>query len=449
MKHNFFKTLCLLALPLAMAACGEKNTPNVNGADDNNNGTGSMGSGNGPTEVLPADEQKDYFGKTVTTALGYFKAEDQRHAVEVAEYFAQVFEEEEWDFEAAEEFFENQYGNVFGAPRYVCNLMRMQTTMAANPLYSFSFANDAMVFEANTATHIVKNMGQAKDGKYTVRLIDGSNTYTVQVWGDGKMTNYVVDFHEFDSHESDVIEVLLPEKIHVRLSENDNVLISSDVTIDMVKDNHLNLTANAVVTSLSMNVKEEINATALSMSYDLRNNSNVVFAMEISLPSFPALAKKDNLTWEDWFEIYERDWEKYAKGADKATFTFNIADCVQFHGKATEGGKFYEELSNLMDKEMDNEKYWWGTLADIVNEHAEVGMYFSSDVKQGDIKADLVLMDREYIAMPLVFFADGSSYDLFSYFSDEKVYEGYINQVNDLLRRYERLFKYWDFEFQL
>lgn len=431
MKKVFLMPLSLLLL-LGMAACGPKNP-----AEDNSQKI---------TDGSSVDEQKDYFDNSVSSVLGYFNTEDQRHAIETAERFAKEFEENKWDFDEVVNFYEDHYDVLFSEPSYVCGLMKMQSNALANPIYTFSFANDAMTFEASTATHIV-HRSESKDGKYTVTLRDGSTVLTAQAWPEGKEKSYKVNFNEFGGDDK-VIECLVPEKIHFSFKENDTELISLVVALDIEKDKHLISSADVRVTSLSMHMDENFNSASGQFAMSYKNNEHVLLAMSMAIPSFPVLIKKGNYTWEQWFDQYGEQWESIVKKVGGASFFLNVGDRIQLKGSGDNGGQLYTELMNLFDKE-EEDKAFWGDMARIVNAHAECGMYFNSDEKQADIKMDLVYKDGDYIALPLLFFSDGSSYDLSSYFMDNSVYESYMRQVDNLLVDYENLFNYWDVNLRL
>lgn len=426
-----------LLLLVGMVACEPKNPAeeDVNGKDD------------GPTKELSVDEQKDYFDESVRVVLGYFNTEDQKHAIEMADYFSEEFAEHEWDFEEVMDFFESHYDVLFSEPAYVSGLMKMQSSVSSNPIYTFSFANDAMTFEANTATRIVKNLGKSKDGKYTVILRNGSTTLTAQAWPEGKETSYLVNYSEFGG-EDKLVEGKLPEKIHFSFKENDTELINFVVNFDIVKDKHAITSVDAKITTLFFHMDENFNSTSGEFAMSFKNNENVIFAMSTNIPSFPVLIKKGNYTWEQWFEQYGEQWESLVKQAEGATFTINIGDRVQIKGSGDEGGKLYTELMKILESD-DNEKTFWRNMAKVINDHAECGMYFNSDKKQTDIKMDVVLKNDYYMALPLLYFSDGSSYDLSSYFMESSVYENYMRQVDNLLVDYENLFKYWDLNFRL
>ena len=436
MRKLFLMPMSLLLL-LGMVACEPKNP-----AEEDINGTND-----GPTKELSVDEQKDYFDESVRVVLGYFNTEDQKHAIEMADHFSEEFAEHEWDFEEVMDFFESHYDVLFSEPAYVCGLMKMQSSVSSNPIYTFSFANDAMTFEANTATRIVKNLGKSKDGKYTVILRDGSTTLTAQAWPEGKETSYLVNYSEFGG-EDKLVEGKLPEKIHFSFKENDTELISFVVNFDIVKDKHAITSVDAKITTLFFHMDENFNSTSGEFAMSFKNNENVIFAMSTIIPSFPVLIKKGNYTWEQWFEQYGEQWESLVKQAEGATFTINIGDRVQIKGSGEEGGKLYTELMKILESD-DNEKTFWRKMAAAINDHADCGMYFNSDKKQADIKMDVVLKDDYYLALPLLYFSDGSSYDISSYFMESSVYENYMRQVDNLLVDYENLFKYWDLNFRL
>lgn len=436
-----------LLLLLGMIAC-KPNYPIFVDIDDDDSGGGG-GGGRDTVKELSVDEQKDYFDQSVTAILGYFNTEDQKHAIELAEHFSKEFNEHEWDIEEVADFYESHYDVLFREPAYIGGLMGMQYSVSSNPIYTFSFANDAMTFEANTATRIVRNLGKSNDGKYTVILRDGATTLTAQVWQEGRLTSYLVNFNDYGG-EDKLIEVILPEKIHFTFKENDAVLISSVVSLDIVKDKHLITSIDAAVTTLSFYIEENITSTAAKFAMGFQNNQHVIFSVSTNIPSFPILIKKGNYTWEQWLDQYGEQWESIVQQVDGGSFKVNIGDRVQFKGSAVEGGKFYNELMNIIDSDSDeDEKILWSKIANVINEHADCSMYFNSDKKQANVKMDVVLKDDYYVALPLLYFSDGSSYDLSSYFMDSKVYENYMRQVDNLIADYEDLFQYWDLSFRL
>ncbi len=438
MKKHVFLPLSMLFMVLVVA-CKPTNPADGDAVDNLD------GNNNGPQQELTVDEQKDYFDNSMKTVLGYFNPQEQAHAVEVAENLAMELDSE-WDIDDAAEFFSGRYERLFRAPAYICGILKAQSSLLANPLYRFSFANDAMVFEGNTATHILKNMGPSKDGKYTVILHDGSNTYTVQVWGEGKETLYSVNLKDFGG-EDKVYEAMVPERVVLSFRENDEELIGGSFGLDMVKDDHVNISTSAHITTLSFAMDEKLNSTAAEFANSIKVGDHILFGSRSEIPSLPILIKMGGLTYEEWVSRYGEQWESLVRQVGDASFVLNVGDCVQLKGKGKEGGKLYTELDNLLSKRVEG-KQLWSRLADIINEHAELGMYFSSNVKQADIKMDLVLQDGEYFAMPLLFFEDGSSYDLSSYFMQSGVYDSYLRQIENLLADYESLFKHFDVNFR-
>lgn len=434
-KILFFLTSA--AVVLTMGACGgDKNTP-----DDVN------GTGDGPKNELTVDEQKDYFDQSLTIALSYFNAEDQKHVIEVAEHLAESFIEEEWDLEELADFYGNHYDALFNEVYYVAGLTKMQASPAENPLFTFSFDTEALTLEADFATRVVKNKGVSKDGKYTLILKDGNTTYTAKVWGEGKNTELNINLNEL-TEEINPFVVVLPEKIYFELLENDTKLVEEVLSLSIAKDDHLSFSTSLKLTTLTYDMKMNLNATALDFDFAIKNNSHVLIAFNTVIPSLPVLIKKGNLSYEEWFNQYGEQWENLVSSTKGATFNVNLADRIQIKGKGEEGGKLYDELVNIFD--LPSEKQMWQEMANIINAHAEVGVYFNSDTKQADVKMDLVDMgDGDYIAMPLFFFSDGSSFDVASYFDDDNLIDSYFTQINKLLESYEKLFHYFEVNFSL
>ena len=432
MKKYVF-ALIMVSATLLMSACKDKN----NGAivDPINN----------PTNI---DQQKDYFDQSVTAILGYFNTAEQKHVIEVADHLAEVFEERDWDFSAAEDFYENNYDYIFRESYYAPQAVAMRASMLANPIYKFSFANDAMTFEANTATGKVVNNGKSQDGKYTIILHDGKTTYTMQAWGEGNNTTYQVNMNEFGG-ENKVIAGVLPEKIFYVLKENNNELINICAEPTIVKDSKISFKNTFTFTSLSYTMNLNLTAAAMEFGYGIKNNANTLIAVDFDMPSLPTLIKKGNLSYEEWFDMYGEQWESIVQNTKNANFYFNLGDRIQFKGNAKNGGELYTELYDWLEDETSDDKAWWGKLAKVINKHANVNMYFNSDEKQGSIEADVVKIEGEYITMPVVVFADGSSYDLTSYFMNEKVYNDYFRQIDNLLASYEALFSYIDADVRL
>lgn len=432
---KLFLTPLIFSLLLCLVACDSKN-PAEDGSD-----------GKEQTDELTVDEQKDHFDRSVRVILSYFNTADQKHAISVADHFSEEFVEHDWDFDDVIDFYESHYDVLFDEPAYICRLMKMQSSMSSNPIYTFSFANDAMTFEANTTTRIVRNRGRSSDGKYTVILRDGSTTLTAKAWPEGRETNYFVNMSDFGG-EDKLIEVKLPEKIHFSFWENDTELISFVLDVNIVKDVHAITSMDARVTSLSFHVGENFNSTSGEFALSFRNNQHTLFSMNTTIPSFPALIRKDNYTWEQWFDRYGEQWESLIRQLGGASFDMNIGDRVQLRGVVNDGGRLYTELADVLDADLDERKFA-RRFAQVINDHATCSMYFNSEIKQGDVMMDVVLKDGDYMPLPLLFFSDGSSYDLSSYFMDDRVYEKYMRQVDNVLVAYENLFRYWDLDFRL
>lgn len=431
MKKYVF-ALVIASAAILMSACKEKATQELTPQGDH----------------MSADEQKDYFDASVTAILGYFNTADQKHAIAAADRIYELFDKYEWNFDDAAEFYDDHYDFLVEEARYIPKMVAMNESMLAAPIYTFSFANDAMTFEASASTRKVTNKGKSADGKYTIILRDGRTTYTMQAWGEGKNTTYQFNLRDFGGENKELAAVL-PEKIQYVFMENQDVLISCSMEPEIVKDSHLKMKVDAKITTLAYTTSINFTAAALDFSFAIKNNEHTLISSDFLIPSLPTLIRKGNLSYEDWFEKYGDQWENILKEAKGTDFYFNIGDRVQFKGAGKKIGDLYTELYDWMENDDVDDKTWFSRLARIINNHAQIDMYFNSDEVQGSLAADLVKIEGEYITMPVVVFSDGSSYSLASHFMNERVYNNYIRQVDNLLAAYESLFSYIDADIRI
>lgn len=192
-----YQSLFALVTLVIMCACGPKN-----GVTDASTTGGSNGSGdiNHPTEVLSADDQKDYLIKVAEQMKSAFKTEQQQRAIELVDGMIYKMDNFGWDAEGFENYYDQRMSDVeamFVLPRSVARLAQGEMVAANDLLCTFSFSNRGAIFEANESTRNWDYKGPSDHLEASFKDIDNNNCL-FKVWGEGRTTEQTFSYYITD-----------------------------------------------------------------------------------------------------------------------------------------------------------------------------------------------------------------------------------------------------------
>ena len=455
MKKSFY-LLPLVLLILAVVSCKPKDIE-----DEIPDSTITP-----PKEVLDEETQINRLQTVARNLINFVDEEKHRHIVELADGL--WYKYSEYDWEPFYDTFVDEYESVFRMPKHISSTISCEERIVArNPLYRFSFKNDARVFEANDATKTWEYKGKSPDGVFTVIFTSKEGTRCVaKAWGEGKETEYSYTYeHEYghayydnegyyhyvvDSVVNKTYTGLLPETIRFTLTEDNTVLINFTEKLDIQKNNHLHTNTNCRCANIEFNMVEKLNSTAASFAFNLKLDNRAIVTMNAAVPSFVLIEKKDNDTWEQWLERYEDEYEILLQQVGGCNAFMDLNGDVQVRVALDNFGKAYQELDAWDKKEYGDERREMLDMVDIVNKHMETGLYYGNDIKQAELKLDVVKREGYYETYydwtPAIYFPkSGTTYlvdDFYNQHITEGTYSGILQMTEDLINHYISMFRY-------
>ena len=437
MKKYLFMAM-MAAVALSFNGC--KDGPSNNGGKDKEEGGGEINK-EAITEQLSPEATKEHLMKIANGLIGKFNTNDQKAALQLMDGMIEKYEDYNW--EPFEDYFETRYEDLFAAPRYMRAVLRGESPVPAmNHAYTFSFAGESMVWEADDANRTWVNKGKSSDNSIILRAKDKSGTMCeAKVWSEGTTKTYEVTWIE--NGENHTATGIIPEKVHFTLTQGSKLIASADLKQDMQRNNHATFNIEAKVVNLRWTTDLDIRSTNGSFGVAFYYGEEKIMSALANLPKYKLIGK-DNSTsadsYEDWIEQYEDQYDNLLREIGSADAIVDIFGMAQCKINITNGGQAYGDISNL-DKggvptytQQGAQQY-----CDIINAAQTNGIYFNSETKQADVRMMVTQHYGDYEPEPVLYFpSDGTSYEFEQYF-DRAPFTDLQQSVENLINSYIRI----------
>ena len=437
MKKYLFMAM-MAAVALSFNGC--KDGPSNNGDKDKEEGGGEINK-EAITEQLSPEATKEHLMKIANGLIGKFNTNDQKAALQLMDGMIEKYEDYNW--EPFEDYFETRYEDLFAAPRYMRAVLRGESPVPAmNHAYTFSFAGESMVWEADDANRTWVNKGKSSDNSIILRAKDKSGTMCeAKVWSEGTTKTYEVTWIE--NGENHTATGIIPEKVHFTLTQGSKLIASADLKQDMQRNNHATFNIEAKVVNLRWTTDLDIRSTNGSFGVAFYYGEEKIMSALANLPKYKLIGK-DNSTsadsYEDWIEQYEDQYDNLLREIGSADAIVDIFGMAQCKINITNGGQAYGDISNL-DKggvptytQQGAQQY-----CDIINAAQTNGIYFNSETKQADVRMMVTQHYGDYEPEPVLYFpSDGTSYEFEQYF-DRAPFTDLQQSVENLANNYIKI----------
>lgn len=485
MKKNFMWLAAVFSVAVMFSSCDK---PDEEG---NGNGNGNHAQSDA---VYDAEAQKTRLQDIALELMGKFNPDDQRQAVELADYLVVLYEDYDWDFSEVEDHYKEDYDFLFSVNRDIAHgefMPKFATDLllkaAGRKTYIYKFADIDAEWEADEEAHVWKYKGKGNGGlvlkfkgpdnvvceaKLTGEDSDISYSGTHEIWDD--------DIHGYRDVE---FEGNLPKKVNFYLKEGSTELANLEMSFDVQKSDRFNYDFTTKITNITIAGGVKITKHTAACVYSVkRNNENLIKAVA-DLKGFGLIDKADYQDWVDYWEMYADMWEERDLHLGTAVAQVDILDGkLTIKTATTDGEQFVKDCDALEEKYdalEESDKPWFERYyhqapynkdwAALLNKFMTVDMYYGDskgiqaqmtwDAYYDDRTAsywdnngeyqEVMYMDWGY--MPMIYFpADKTSYNFGKYFT-EKTFNKVINSAEDLINSYIHLSKRWgegvEFEF--
>lgn len=474
-----YQSLFALVTLVIMCACGPKN-----GVTDASTTGGSNGSGdiNHPTEVLSADDQKDYLIKVAEQMKSAFKTKQQQQAIELVDGMIYKMDNFGWDAEGFENYYDQRMSDVeamFVLPRSVARLAQGEMVAANDLLCTFSFSNRGAIFEANESTRNWDYKGPSDHLEASFKDMDNNNCL-FKVWGEGRTTeqtfSYYITEDRYGSNFSEkaptttyaekrTIKGLIPERIRFTLTQNNSVILDGTAEIDLEVNNHYNTTLTAKLMNLDFLFKETITHSAAKIDFNFKVGNSTILSSTVNLPSYNVATKYASETYEEYGTNLYENWESILNTAGAANAEVNVMNNqIQIKAAVTNAGNMYNaygDWSRQFGKNLEDDlttREEANALIAIFNKYATASLYYGNEIEQAKLKLQANQESKNvydyytgnytsktyYELEPVIYFPkEDMSFAFGTYFSENR-FSNVMDMAEQLVNDYLRLFKYED-----
>lgn len=421
---------------------------------------------NAEKNELTADEQKTKLVDVATQFVEVFNAEDQKEAVEALDWIVYYYfvGENYYSWDEVGSYYEDVLNIVSATASNARRLSGGQfTANLAAEIYEFP--DFTGIFEANDKTMSWEYVGPSEN--ITLRCTDkDGNPAEVVLTASGEEVEFEYEYWDYDSTTGEDFRhpftAVLPSKISLSLKINGNEYVKYDMDFDVEKSSHIKLNTNVKITDILYDLAVSVEKNSVSVSTNLKYGDKTLLAVTASAPSCVLMDKGDNIDWDKWFELYGDAFE-YGTGEiefGNLIAEANILSQIQIKAESQDPSALYRSMNDL-DEEYEN-RYGYDyydmrdynlEVSDLVNKNVSVSVYYSSDVKQAEIRTEVFeddyyssYEDSYYYVGPVVYFPkDETSYAFDEYFT-ERAFGSVIELTETLVNQYIGLLRYNDIE---
>lgn len=425
--------------------------------------------------VYTSEAQKTKLQDIAIELMGKFNPNDQKKAVELADYLGALYEDYEWDFSEVEDHYKDDYEFLFGMNRKVRNIAQGDVTAnfatdlfqkaAGSKKKIYKFANIDAEWEADEAAHKWRYKGKGNGG--LVLKFKGPNNAACEAklsGVDGDITYSGTDV-EF--------EATLPKKVNFYLKEGNTEHVNMEMNFDVQKNDHLNFDFTTKITNITIVCGVKVSKTAAGCVYLVKRGNEELIKAVVDLKNCGLLEKADNQDWEDWFEMYGDMLEANTLQMGSAVAQVDIlGGKLSLRTTTTDGTQFKKDMEQLDDQYEKQYPHDYSSSshcyhsqssynkdkAKLLNQFLNVGIYYGgSKSVEAQMKWEASYYDTEcwnsqtqtiqpcqhWDCDPVIYFpADNTTYNFEKYFT-EKAFEGVINSAEGFINSYIRLSKRW------
>lgn len=236
------------------------------------------------------------------------------------------------------------------------------------------------------------------------------------------------------------IEAVVPAKIFFTLKQGNTEIIRTELEQDMQKNHHATFSLMAQVVNLRWTTDINIRSTSGSFAYAFFYGTERLMSVAANLPSYQLIDKLDSQDYEDWIEQYEDRYDELLKKIGNADAMVDILNSVQAKIKINNFGYAYRDYLNWDDNYGTSTKEGCDRLCVVINENQTNGIYYNSDTKQAEFRAQTT--QNRYgnydVESVLYFPQDSTTYAIEEYF-DRKPFTDLQYSIEDLANAYIRL----------
>jgi len=450
-KHIIFLFAAVFVAGMSFYGCNDKNAP------DNGGGNGNNGNNDGPKELLSPEDAKEYLANEGKKMMEIFKAEDQRETAELAEGLYDKFETYDWA--SIGEEFANQYDQVFGPNHMPACVVPMAqilrysvrtATGATAPTgmnYVWSFAQDNFIYECNDQTKTWVNKGKSPDNSAIVRFTDKNGvTCEARCWGEGAEKTYTYTWYDEYQKTYNTLGGVLPASVHFYIKQGNNEIVRVDLSQQFQKNDHAIFGINAKFAFVSwttdLNVQTRQASGAFAFSYADKKICSAAF----NLPNIDLspVAKNENQNYEEWAESFVNKYGDLLNKIGAADGMVDLFGEVQIRVNTKNFTKAYKDWMAWEENangRLDGSQAATQQFCDLFNNNSDNGIYFASDIKQGEVRVQPHLSEsgRDYEPEGVVYFPqDGTSYAFEQYFN-RKPFTDFVQMAQDVANNFLRL----------
>lgn len=190
MKKQFLFAAVFVALTISFSACDQA----MNGGGNGDNGNGGGGGGTG-TELTP-EQTKDKLMNIANGVLNTFNTEDQKAAIRLFDGLYDKYQN--YSYDGFEEHYEHRYDEIFRLPQYAKGVLAgTKRSTQIDGAYTFSFAGESAIWEADDANRTWVYKGKASDNSVIFRAKDKNGVMCeAKAWGEGNEKSYSYTWEE-------------------------------------------------------------------------------------------------------------------------------------------------------------------------------------------------------------------------------------------------------------
>lgn len=426
------KWLPIILCGLALIGCEKSSNGNGNGQEEQKQDPAAMS----------AEDQKQYLVNAGEEFINTFNTNDQKFVIDLADGLYRKYESYNWNRlgDDLEGIYREKYESFFGLPlRYAQMAEQKRIPTLAMMEQIFSFANDSHNFTVNEYTKTII-VTKSTDNACTATFTDeNGNPCSLKVWGEGATTEYTVSYREDGTTKR--IRAQIPEKIYMRLMQDNSQVIGVSISLNTKRNDHLTLGADIAVANLKWKFDINITSTRGNMAFAMFYGSKSMIAATIDLPKYRLIDKEGNNdsleSWQEWAEMYADNYESLIgqvgsgdcviKIMDKAKIKAHISNGAELYDAIKNWGREYDDRSSSRDAQRE--------LCSIINQRVTAGLYYQSETMQAKVIAQAVDYQDEYydynlgryvsktyyeMEPVLLFPKDMSTYSFAEYFSVSK-----------------------------
>jgi len=286
---------------------------------------------------------------------------------------------------------------------------------------------------------------------------DQARGYYTSAYFDAQTGKFFYYDYEHEYKVSDgtrTVTGVLPKKAIFTLKQGSNELVRAEVEQELEKNDHAYFTTTVKVVNLSWDCDLKINSTHGSVAFNFLYGDEKLFGVAANLPSYKLIDKQDEQSYEDWIDQYADKYEDLIRQIGECSGIVDLGGEVQARLKVNNVGYAYRDIDKWDRETRDrSSRQSMEQLCQILNESQTNGIYFNSDVKQAEVRAQVKEYTENYpvgdggsyeqrtsydIECVLFFPSDGTTYAVEEYFN-RKPFTDLQYTVEDIANAYIKL----------